>query len=238
MHTNRVLRVAEITGLPGLQEASVLYREVFGYTAPEANLNPRLLMAIAHNGGSMVGAWDVKDHLVGFGYGFPGRHRDENFFYSQAVVVADGLQGTGVGRRIKAEQRRLALAAGLHRMRWAFNPALSRNAHFNLSVLGATGRWFDQDYYGDGESRMVVDWDLDASIERPTPDLPPLGWGEVRQIGECTAIGVPADATQVTPELAAALDQVLSQAFATGLVATGCHRVDPSSSVYTFEADA
>jgi predicted GNAT superfamily acetyltransferase len=45
-------------------------------------------------------------------------------------------------------------------MRWTFDPYAVRNAHFNLTVLGATGIRFLPDYYGKDTDRVLVSWDL------------------------------------------------------------------------------
>ena len=47
-----------------LQEAAQLYREVFGYTDPAHGVNPRLLSALAANGGSVVGVLTPDGHVV------------------------------------------------------------------------------------------------------------------------------------------------------------------------------
>jgi predicted GNAT superfamily acetyltransferase len=231
------LSVGEVTTASELAEASVLYREVFGYTKPESSLNPRLLMAMTANGGSAVGARNAEGRLVAFGYGFAGFVDGERYFYSQAVVVANGLQGTGVGRRIKHEQRRLALARDLHRMRWAFDPRLARNAHFNLSVLGAIGRWFVPDCYGDGESRMVVEWNLDAeSAPRPQPwtSYESSEWGRPHRNGHLVAVPLPADRKLVEPTISARIDATLASVFADGLSGRACVRQDQHTAVYLF----
>lgn len=237
--TADALRVAEVTAAADLVAASGLYRDVFGYTKPEASLNPRLLMALAANGGSMVGAWQ-HERLVGFGYGFTGYAGGDTYFYSQAVVVADGLQGSGVGRRLKAEQRRLALANGLHRMRWAYNPMLARNAHFNLSVLGAVGRWFAPDCYGDGESRLVVEWDLDRTVapsaQQPWARYGQAGWGKVDRRGDQAALPLPTDRGRIGANLIAGVDAAFTELFADGLVAGDCVRQDSHTAVYLFVA--
>lgn len=240
--TTGTLRLGEVTTAPGLAEASDLYRDVFGYTKPEATLNPRLLMAMIANGGSAVGAWDSDDRLVAFGYGFAGFAGGDHYFYSQAVVVANGLQGSGVGRLIKHEQRRIALDKDLHRMRWAYNPILTRNAHFNLSVLGAVGRWFAPDCYGDGESRLVVEWDLDSPAgQRPTPwtAYPTTAWGQPDRSGEVVAVPLPSDRSRITPELIEAIDATFEPLFGDGLAALNCLRQDDQTAVYLFgRADA
>lgn len=229
------LRVGEVTSAADLGAASELYRGVFGYTKPEANLNPRLLMAMAANGGSAVGAWDSEDQLVGFGYGFAGYAGGERYFYSQAVVVASGLHGAGLGRRIKHEQARLALDRDLHKMRWAFDPRLARNAHFNLSVLGAIGRWFVPDCYGDGESRMVVEWDLlDPAHDQPQPwnRYEVADWGQAFRHGDLVAVPLPADRSLIDPSLTERIDNTLAGLFEDGLCARTCVRQDSGTAVY------
>ncbi|SER95032.1 hypothetical protein SAMN05443377_12130 [Propionibacterium cyclohexanicum] len=240
MNATQTLRVAEVTSASSLAGASELYRRVFGYTKPEATLNPRLLLAMAANGGCMVGAWDDDETMVGFGYGFTGCSQDQTYFYSQAVVVSDGLQGTGVGRRLKYEQRRLALAKGLHHMRWAYNPILARNAHFNLAVIGAVGRWFAPNCYGDGESRLIVDWDLDA----PSPAHPVQGWqrcypadewGWADRRGDIAQVPLPAERSLADDVTVRRLDESLASLMSDGMVARNCRRQDERTAVYVFE---
>jgi predicted GNAT superfamily acetyltransferase len=166
--------------------ASALYRRVFALADPSLAINPRLMSALRRYGGSVIGAADASGSLVGFGYGFTGADHGGMFHYSQAVVVAPEFQGLGVGRLIKEAQRDVASRHGLTTMRWAFDPWLARNAHFNLDVLRAAGRWFYDDFYDDfGDSaagglrapRLVVEWPLGARPQR-TAVAPPAGLSE------------------------------------------------------------
>jgi predicted GNAT superfamily acetyltransferase len=166
------------------RQAAELYRTVFGYDHPAYGLNPRLLAGLAGNGGSVVGALDADDQLVGFAYGFLGSDGTQTYHYSQAAVVASGLQGKGLGRRLKLAQREEALKWGSTSMRWAYDPLLTRNAHFNLDVLGAQGVRFLPEMYGEpGTDRILVAWDLTVEPGiRTAPELPDLAdgtWGEV-----------------------------------------------------------
>ncbi|WIM98703.1 GNAT family N-acetyltransferase [Actinoplanes oblitus] len=156
--------VRELDGIAEWTAAGALYREVFGYTAPEWGLNPRLLAALRENGGTVIGAL-AGDDLVGFCYGFPGVEGGEFYHYSQAAVVAAGLRGTGVGRLLKYAQAAAARLTGAGTMRWVFDPYALRNAHFNFAVLGATGIRFLPDFYAEpGTDRVLVSWDLTRAV--------------------------------------------------------------------------
>ena len=160
-----MITVRDLAGLAEWTAASALYRSVFGYTDPEWGLSPRLLAALGENAGSVLGAFDDDDDdtgaLVGFCYGFSAVEDGMLYHYSQAAVVHPRVQGTGVGRLLKQAQAETARRTGARCMRWTFDPYALRNAHFNLSVLGATAIRFLPDYYDDGNSdRLLVEWDL------------------------------------------------------------------------------
>ena len=238
-----------------LQEAAQLYREVFGYTDPAHGVNPRLLSALAANGGSVVGVLTEAGHVVAFAYGFPGVDDEGRWYhYSQAAVVAPAAQGHGLGRRLKREQARIALAHGARHMRWAYDPALGRNAHVNLDVLGARARWFRPDFYGPDSDRLVVEWDLtDATpttagvghTDPPPPVVQPSGrhWGmPLPGPGGSTYLPLPAEFADLASDDPAAaalvrarLHTALPELFDAGLVAVSCRRVDEQTSVYRFE---
>ena len=154
------VRVRDLAGTAEWSAASALYRLVFGYTDPVYGLSPRLLAALHENAGSVIGAFDPAGELVGFCFGFTAVDDGEIYHYSQAAVVHPSAQGTGVGRLLKHAQAGTARATGARTMRWTFDPYAVRNAHFNLTVLGATGIRFLPDYYGPGTDRILVSWDL------------------------------------------------------------------------------
>lgn len=242
-----------LTSPQELQEAAELYRAVFGYEDPAHGVNPRLLSALAANGGSVVGVLTPDERVVGFAYGFPGVDADGGtYHYSQAAVVHESVQGRGIGRRLKREQAAIALAHGATTMRWAFDPAVARNAHFNLDVLGGRGRWFHPDFYGPGTDRLVVEWDLvgsDAGAGHSDPPPPeveagPETWGvPLGAQGGSRYLPLPARfgtlvernpglAVSVRAQLRAAIPALLAD----GLVAASCRRIDTTTSVYRFDA--
>lgn len=170
----RALRIETPRSAKELAAFVELYRRVFRYS--EAGLNVRLLSAIERNGGVALGAW-VNDEPAGFVFGFVAHAPDVGFYhYSQAAVVDDRFQGMRIGRALKLAQRDHVLRQGLTRMRWYFDPMRSRNAHFNLVVLGAEAIALERNLYGVGMGRdrgfpthrLVADWLLDRD-PRPQP---------------------------------------------------------------------
>jgi predicted GNAT superfamily acetyltransferase len=241
------IAVAPTRSLQVIREASELYSRVFGYSSRELSLNPKLLLAMAANGGTAIAATTADGTLVGFTYGFAGFDGTTVYHYSQAAFVAREMQGKGVGRMLKQAQRREALAQGITTMRWAFDPMLAHNAHFNFTVLGARGRWFEPRLYDDDSSaRLIVEWQLDAtSVPYPAPlparALSSSDWTTVLDDADDTVlvpIPSPAAARALEPQhLAAhraALSETLADLLARGYVATDCSVVDDTSALYRF----
>jgi predicted GNAT superfamily acetyltransferase len=240
------------------QQAATLYRSVFGYDHPSYGLNPRLLAGLIANGGSAIGALDHEDRLVGFSYGFLGTDGTRTYHYSQAAVVAAGHQSHGLGRRLKLAQRDVALATGVSTMRWAYDPILTRNAHFNLDVLGARGVVFEPELYGEpGTDRIVVEWDLSVppgpqGTPEPAPaSSEPAGrsghdaeWARPITDRDRILVPLPIDLTALrahdpilAADLAGRLQETLQRIFAEGYQAVSC-RVVGRTAFYIFRRPA
>jgi predicted GNAT superfamily acetyltransferase len=223
-----------------------LYREVFGLPGDDPAFTPKLLAALQHTGGSAVGAFDEDDRLVGFTYGFVGLDGGTPYHYSQTAAVAPTAQGRGVGRQLKRAQAEVARRAGVRTMRWAYDPLQARNAHFNLDVLGAAGRWFHRDYYDledhNGRTdRVVVEWVLGAQGPAPVPALPRdvPGWGECRADGDVGWLAVPASGDELQRmgpgralELRDRIADELTRLLGSGRVLLSCRRVDDRTALY------
>ena len=228
------------------RDAVRLYRTAFRLPESDPAISPKLFAAVQHNGGSALGAFDEDDQLIGFTYGFVGLDEGVPYHYSQTAAIAPGVQGRGVGRRLKRAQAEVAQRSGVSTMRWAYDPLHARNAHFNLDVLGAVGRWFHRDYYGMSDAlgrtdRVVVEWDLHAATP-PEPVAPPTVvpvWGASRVDGDTTWLAVPARADELArtdPTRAAVVrDRVadeLSGLLAGNRVLLSCRRVNDDTAVY------
>lgn len=232
----------ELTRYDEFLAANELYERVFDYPNDGFTLNPNLLGALARNGGSVVGVFAPDDMLVGFAYGFAGKDASgSEYHYSQSAVVAVEYQGQGIGRELKCLQRDVATRTGSEKMRWTFDPILTRNGHFNFSTLGAIGIGFHKDYYSrPGTDRLLVDWALCADTDpyeelraTPSPELSHQGWGEIVEHGGLHWLPLPADpARTIDLGLRPKVAESLQASLAGGNVLVGCRRVDDDTSSY------
>ena len=238
----------ELGGYEELQAANELYARVFGYQDPSFALNPNLLVALRDNGGSVVGVFTPEGGIVGFAYGFAGRDAAGNdFHYSQSAVVDPAFQGRGIGRELKLLQRGVAERWGHRSMRWAFDPILTRNGHFNFSTLGAIGTAYLPDYYGRPcTDRLVVEWALgDGTAAEPddpylvqrglaAPSLGGARWAAaVEQADGAVWVPLPAEPeAALSAGLRGPLADTLQAVLAEGRVLVDCRCVDEATVAY------
>lgn len=247
------VRVRPLTTPAEMNAAVDLYREVFRLGPTDPAVSPRLLISLMHNGGSVIGAFDGAE-LVGFAYGFPGvdARTGAVYHYSQMAAVRDDQQGRGVGRALKLGQREHVLSTGVHAMRWSFDPVRTRNAHFNLDVLGAAARWFVPNMLGIEDhgrdagmrtDRLIVEWDLSGD-PRPVPSAPPLpdvGWGTTLRDGGAELLGLPRDwdgfaagDRPAAERLRETVADTLTGLFDAGYAAVSCRVANDDTAVYRF----
>lgn len=251
MAPSSTITVRPLTTSAEMRAGVEAYRAAFALSATDPAVSPRLLAALQRNAGSVLGAF-AGDELVGFTYGFLGSDSGNFYHYSQVAAVLPDWQGRGVGRTLKLSQRDYVLSTGVTVMRWAFDPVRTRNAHFNLDVLGATGRWFTRDLYGVEDigrdqgmrtDRLIVEWDLLGQPVRDVPPPPHTGWGETRQQNGDLLLGVPRDwealvgrdrtaAFHLRDDLATEMTRLIGE----GYTAISCQTCDPYTAVYRFRA--
>jgi len=138
-----------------------------------------MLLAAVHNGGLVLGAF-VEEDLVGVSFGFPGIYTTPDGprlkHHSHILSVHPDWNGKGIGFALKRAQWQMVRKQGLDRITWTFDPLLSRNAHLNISRLGAVCNTYLRSEYGamrDGlnaglpSDRFQVDWWLNTErVER------------------------------------------------------------------------
>lgn len=107
-----------------------------------------VLAASVPRGAILVGALDAGE-LVGFSYAFPAITHGKLIQWSHMTGVADGYRDRGLGLRLKLAQRDRALAMGIERIDWSFDPLQAANAHFNLRRLGAVVEHYEVNVYGE-----------------------------------------------------------------------------------------
>lgn len=155
--------VRDVRGAEELRVCQALQRRAWGITE-DGYVVPVATMAGAQGvGGSVLGAY-LAEQLVGFSFAFLGRLRGEPILYSQLTAVDPDLQGRGIGRLLKREQRRRAAELDLRAVVWAFDPLQAGNARFNLAVLGATSRAYEVNVYGSRSDRLNAGLDTDRLL--------------------------------------------------------------------------
>jgi len=142
-----------------------LQKTVWGFE--DVDLVPQqLLVAAAKIGGQMLGAF-VGSEMVGFVMALPAYRNGRVYVHSHMTAVVPAYQGQGLGRRLKLEQRREAMARGVELVEWTFDPLEFRNAYFNIERLGVICRRYIRDLYGRTSSplhgglptdRLVAEW--------------------------------------------------------------------------------
>ncbi|MGQ9721642.1 MAG: hypothetical protein ACUVXA_10015 [Candidatus Jordarchaeum sp.] len=140
-----MFQVKRIEKLEDFEKCSELEKRIWG---TEESTPPPLLIALQHNGGLLLGAFDDDENLVGFCVGFPGRKDNQSYFYSHQAGVLPELQNSGLGYLLKMKQRECAIGMGFNLMKWTFDPLQGLNGNFNLRKLGVICRTYIPNYYG------------------------------------------------------------------------------------------
>ena len=148
-----------------------------------------VLITVVHNGGLVLGAFE-EDQLIGFVFGFPGLERTADGprpkHCSHQMGIHPNYRDSGIGLELKRAQWQMVRHQGLDHITWTFDPLLSRNAHLNISKLGAVCSTYRESEYGelrDGlnaglpSDRFQVDWWINSRrvekrlSKRPRPTL-------------------------------------------------------------------
>jgi predicted GNAT superfamily acetyltransferase len=165
-----LVRIREARDHADLDACVGLQREVWGLSDLEITSTVQLV-ATVHAGGLLLLAESASGELLGFSYAFAGLAGAEPYLHSDMLAVRREARGGGVGRRLKWEQRSVALRRGLRLVQWTFDPLRARNARLNLHHLGAIAREYRRDLYGRTSSplhldlptdRLLVRWELDS----------------------------------------------------------------------------
>ena len=129
-----------------------------------------VLLAVAHNGGILVGAYDGEE-IVGYVFGFLGFYQTEKGtdikHCSHILAIHPDYQSQGIGYKLKRAQWQLVRQQGLELITWTYDPLESRNAFLNIAKLGAVCNTYLRDEYGEmsdelnegiSSDRFLVNW--------------------------------------------------------------------------------
>ena len=149
--------------LAELEACVNIQKEIWGYA--EHELYPlRLFVNLGKIGGHVLGAFTAREELVGFVASLPAWHGGHRYYHSLSLGVVARHENRGLGRRMKLEQRRMALRAGIDCIQWTFDPLRAKNAHLNIARLGAIVRRYFPDYYGHIDSQLQQDLPSDRVV--------------------------------------------------------------------------
>jgi predicted GNAT superfamily acetyltransferase len=167
--TKARVRVETVADLDRLRALAALLDVTWRKSHGESLVPVAIMRALAHSDNYVAAAF-LGDRIVGGSIGFLSGHGGTRALHSHILGVAAEARDHGVGTALKQHQRSWARARGLERILWTFDPLVRRNAHLNLTKLGATGVAYEVDFYGamsdginagDESDRLLVAWPVD-----------------------------------------------------------------------------
>ena len=179
--TPKTIVIRDIETLEEMHEVENLQREIWG--SSDLDVLPALIFRpLKEVGAILIGAF-AEGRMIGFVFGFPGILNGETIIHSDMLGVSKEYRSQNVGYLLKLAQRSAALALGVRRITWTFDPLQSRNAHLNFNKLGVVADRYLVNYYGEtssflhraGTDRLWVSWLLDRErVESDMPEAPAL----------------------------------------------------------------
>jgi len=255
-----MIAIRACRGFDELQACVDLQIEVWGYS--DGDVIPRRVFLVAQKiGGQVIGAFDTPEgdegnasSMVGFALALPGvktgpqsrTGRPESYLHSHMLAVREGYRNQSIGARLKLAQRDDALARGLDRMEWTFDPLEIKNAFLNIHKLGAVVRRYEENFYGASSSRLQGGLQTDRLVAEWWIDSPRVIAAVERRGGEASEaagleIRVPANvyawkANDAERHLAQAVQAenraTFQEAFARGLAVVGFTRDTAGNGIY------
>jgi predicted GNAT superfamily acetyltransferase len=159
------ITIRKCAGMKELEACVALQKEVWNFD--DVDLVPLRMFIVSQKiGGQTIGAFHG-DELVGFAFSIPGSRAGHAYLHSHMLAVRDAFRNHGLGRKLKLAQRDDAIQQGIELLEWTFDPLEIKNAHLNLSRLGAIARRYSVNHYGHSSSplqgglptdRLVAEW--------------------------------------------------------------------------------
>lgn len=158
----------ELREVEEVRHGTAVFDSIWG---GRTQLSAELAIAMAHSDNYVAAAFSsATGELVGALVGFRGLlDGGAPYIHSHILGVVPGAVARGVGFALKLHQRAWALERGIATIGWTFDPLVARNAHFNVSKLGAEIVSYHEDFYGrmndeqngaDESDRVLVLWQL------------------------------------------------------------------------------
>jgi predicted GNAT superfamily acetyltransferase len=155
--------ICTLTTADELRAVFELEQAIWGYESVEDSVPVMMLLVSTKIGGLVLGAFD-QNRLVGFAYALPGIRDGKPFQWSHMLGVVPEYRRSGLGWRLKAEQRRMVMESGLDLIAWTYDPLQAANAHLNFAKLGTIAREYHLDAYPGSSSTLHVGTPTDRLI--------------------------------------------------------------------------
>ena len=228
-----MIEIWQLHDLEEFAEALKLQQRIWNFADIEA-MPLRWFIVASRVGGQVFGAYE-DGQMIGFLGAMPGILPDgQPYLHSHMLGVLPKYRDRGVGRRLKLAQRDEALARGIERIEWTFDPLELKNAYFNIERLGAIVREYIENLYGVTASplhgglptdRCSAEWWLRS------PRVEAAAAGKAAERGAGERIVYPADIAHIRASNPAAARLIqhangekFRDAFARGLAVTGFER--------------
>ena len=165
------VEVRDVTAMDGLEAVYRLFDGIWRPSPGNPPVTTQMLRALSKAGNYVSGAFDGPT-LVGACVGFLAAPVGQ-VLHSHIAGVVPGALGRHVGFALKLHQRAWALARGIGEVEWTYDPLVARNAHFNITKLGAFPAEYLANFYGDmtddinsgdDTDRLLIRWDLESAV--------------------------------------------------------------------------
>jgi predicted GNAT superfamily acetyltransferase len=231
MTRNTPPQIRQLETTQEFADAVRLQRQIWGFDDIEL-LPMRLFVVASKIGGQVLGAFEGQA-MVAFCLCIPGLKRDgTSYLHSHMLGVLPRFRNTGLGRRLKLQQREYALRRGIELIEWTFDPLEIKNAYFNIERLGAIARRYVHNQYGTTSSplhgglptdRLVAEWWIRSTRAAAGAKGERFEQPEVQE-----RIAVPSDIAEIrrhepsrAREIQAVIGELLDLHFRAGLAVTG-----------------
>jgi chorismate synthase len=172
--------IRNVESLAEMHEVEQLQRDIWG--VDELEVYPALAFKPQMEVGAILMGAFSEGRMVGFVFGFPGILDGEMIIHSDMLGIREEYRSKNLGYLLKLAQRDAAVARGVKRITWTFDPLQSRNAHFNFGKLGVIADRYYVDYYGVtssflhrfGTDRLWVTWLLESERVKTRVDISEL----------------------------------------------------------------
>ncbi len=160
--------IALVESEPEARQAVRVLSRIWPRSGGQEPLPSELAWVFAHTG-NYVALVRHGQEVIGAAIGFLGRDAAGTHLHSHIAGVLPSAQGSSIGYALKQHQRSWALANGIDRITWTFDPLIARNAYFNVVKLGAEITGYYVNFYGamddginkgDETDRCLVTWRL------------------------------------------------------------------------------